>query len=50
MKKGGVGRLTEEMGNAAFENSPVLEMQAPAKEPWAFTRRVATKSIFPNTV
>lgn len=31
MKKGGVGRLTEEMGNAAFENSPVLEIQAPAK-------------------
>lgn len=22
MKKGGVGRLAEEMGNAAFENSP----------------------------
>lgn len=31
MKEGGVGRLIEEMGNAAFENSPILEIQAPAE-------------------
>lgn len=31
MKEGGAGRLIEEMGNAAFENSPLLEIQAPVK-------------------
>lgn len=31
MKEGGVGRLIEEMGNAAFEDSPLLEVQASAK-------------------
>lgn len=31
MKEGGVGRFIEETGNAAFENSPLLEIQAPAK-------------------
>lgn len=31
MEEGGIGRLTEEMGNAAFENSSLLEIQAPEK-------------------